>query len=72
MEDKRKACRTITVVADTLDGMAYIMDLLYEDIQCAAEPRDVSNVVYIMRNLLVDLTSALDKADATLDGITEE
>lgn len=71
MEDKREASRAISVAADTLDGLAYIMDLVYEDMQGAADMRDVSSVVYIARNMLVDLTSALDKADAALDGIDE-
>ena len=72
MEDKRKASRAVSVVADTLDGIAYILDLVYEDMQGAADMRDVSSVVYITRNMLVDLTGALDKADAALDGIREE
>ena len=60
MEDKRKACGATAVVGDTLEGLAYIMDLVYGDMQEGADMRDVASVVYLARNLLVDLAAELD------------
>lgn len=62
MEDKRKSCDAAAVVGDSLDGLAYVMDLVYGDMQEGADMRDVASVVYLARNLLVDLAAELDGA----------
>ena len=63
MEDKRKSCdAAAVVVGDSLDGLAYVMDLVYGDMQEGADMRDVASVVYLARNLLVDLAAELDGA----------
>ena len=72
MDGKRKASRAMSEVADALDGLTYILGLVYDDIQGETEMRDVGSVVCITRDVLAGLSGTLDEAEAALDGISDE